>query len=211
MSEYQVSDWKDVANSYFDKCIALIILFLMFFFIVYPNVESKALRSIDRTIEVLEYIPEEMERIEQPPDIVRPIINIEIVDDPDDQNDPDLIEIVTIDVTIRPPDITPPPDPGRTPKVVFYEDPPGIIKRVPPVYPEFARRTGIQGEVVLEVEVLIDGSIGAIEVLKSLSPGPGGLDEAAINAMRQWEFQPARALGNPVACWIRQSINFTLN
>ena len=212
MSEVHVNDWKDVANTYFDKCIALIILFLMFFFIVYPNVESKALRTIDRTIEVLEYIPEEMERIEQPPEIERIIINIEIVDDPDDQSDEDVIVVETIERTTFIPPITPPAGgEGTTSRFVIYEDPPVAVRRVPPEYPDFARRNNIQGEVVLDVEILIDGSIGAIEVFKSLTSGPGGLDEAAINAMRQWVFQPAQSQGNPVACWVKQTISFTLN
>ncbi|MCL1826623.1 MAG: energy transducer TonB, partial [Candidatus Cloacimonetes bacterium] len=67
------------------------------------------------------------------------------------------------------------------------------------------------GVVILDIEVLIDGSIGAIEVFQSLMPGPGGLDEAAILAVRKWQYQPAESGGNPVACWVKQPINFTLN
>ena len=99
---------------------------------------------------------------------------------------------------------------GKTSKFVVYDEPPYPIKRVPPVYPESARNQGIQGEVWLEVEILVDGSIGIIEVTKSLMPGPGGLDISAINSVKQWKFSPAKNGGYPVACWITFPMTFTL-
>lgn len=211
MKKENVNDWKDVANSYFDKCIALIILFLMFFFIVYPNVETKAVRTVDRTIEVIDWIPEEQEQIIQEHVIERLIINIEIVDEDDGDDDEDIIILETIDVTTRPADLIIDQTPERTSRFVIYEVAPVAISRVQPVYPEWARRANIQGTVVLDIEILIDGSIGAIDVLQSLQSGPGGLDEIAIEAARKWRFQPAKSGGNPVACWITQPFHFTLN
>ena len=62
----------------------------------------------------------------------------------------------------------------------------------------------------LEVEILVDGSIGIIEVTKSLMPGPRGLDISAINSVKQWKFSPAKNGGKPVACWITFPMTFTL-
>jgi len=207
MHEDHTKDWKDVANSYFDKCIALIILFLMFFFIVYPNVETKAIKSIDRTIEVVDWQPEEQEQIIQEQVIERLQINIEIVDDVDDTKEEEIKIIDTIGVTTALPPIVNTQQIGLTDRDVFYEKAPVALLRPPPVYPEWARRSSTQGTVVLDVEVLIDGSIGAIEVFRSIS----GLDEAAIEAVRKWKYQPAERGGYPVACWIKQPIVFTLN
>jgi protein TonB len=81
---------------------------------------------------------------------------------------------------------------------------------VQPKYTDFARRTGIEGQVWLEVEVLKNGKVGAVEVKKSLLSGPGGLDEAAIKAVKQWEYSPAKSGGKPVACWITFPITFEL-
>jgi protein TonB len=211
MAEERTTDWKDVASSYFDKCIAMIILFLMFFFIVFPNVETSAVRSVERIVESIEILPEILEKIEPPQEIARPIVNIEIVDDADD-NDDDIEVITTIEITTLDPNtvIAPPPSHGQTPRFVVFEDAPVILRRVTAEYPEFARRSRIQGQVILEVEVLADGSIGAIEVFKSLMPGPDGFDESAIRAVRQWQFQPAKSGGNAVGCWIKIPITFVL-
>jgi protein TonB len=98
----------------------------------------------------------------------------------------------------------------KTPKFVVYDEPPNPIKREPPIYSESARNQGIQGEVWLEVEILADGSVGIIEIRKSLMPGPGGLDISAVNSVKQWKFSPAKRKGKPVACWLTFPITFEL-
>lgn len=92
-----------------------------------------------------------------------------------------------------------------------YEEPPIVIKKIAPEYPEFARKHGVQGEVLLQVEILADGSVGVIQIKKSLLAGPGGLDEAAINAVKQWIFNPAKSDGKPVNSWATFPIRFNLN
>ena len=100
--------------------------------------------------------------------------------------------------------------PGHTPRFVVYNEAPVVINQARLVYPIDASREGIEGTVVLRFEVLIDGSVGAIEILQSVMPGPGGLDEAAVETMRQWEFSPAKMNGNPVAVWLVQPFTFRL-
>lgn len=99
---------------------------------------------------------------------------------------------------------------GQTSRFVVYEVAPVPVKQIPPVYPEFLKREGITGEVWLEVEVFENGSVGAINVLKSLVPGPGGLDESAVTAVSQWEFSPAKSAGKTVACWVTFPVTFSL-
>ncbi|MEA2096713.1 MAG: energy transducer TonB [Candidatus Cloacimonadota bacterium] len=100
---------------------------------------------------------------------------------------------------------------GKTDKFQIFDKPPAIIKRIQPKYHEFAKKAGIKGVVKLMVEVFIDGTVGAIEVKKSLMAGPGGLDYEAIQAVRQWEFSPATCGGNPVAVWIALDVDFLIN
>jgi len=207
------NDWKDVVSTYFDKCLSITLLFTMFAFIVFPNVEVQKIASLERIMETIEIMPEIVDRIEQPQEVVRPIVNIEIIDDDaNDDSDDEIIYIDTIEITVLDhfATIAPPPAHGTTSRFVVYEDAPVILRRVAPIYPEALRRSRMQGVVVLQIEILVDGSIGAIEVFRSLMPGPGGFDEAAIEAVRQWQFQPAMSGGQPVACWITQPINFTL-
>ncbi len=85
--------------------------------------------------------------------------------------------------------------------------PPAISHEVQPDYTEEARRRRIEGEVVLEVIVLADGSVGDIQVLSSLGYG---LDEAAILAMRAWQFVPARRHDVPVNVVVEVAMEFRL-
>jgi TonB family protein len=72
---------------------------------------------------------------------------------------------------------------------------PTIIRRVEPQYSEEARKARYQGMVVLEAIVRKDGSVEIVRVVRSLG---FGLDESAIQALRQWKFRPAMMNGEPV-------------
>ncbi|MCL1826640.1 MAG: hypothetical protein FWG20_01235, partial [Candidatus Cloacimonetes bacterium] len=135
MQQIKTNDWKDVASSYFDKCAALIILFLIFLFIVYPNVETKSIRTIERVVEVTDWVPEDQEQIIQEQVIDRLIINIEIVDDLDNNDDDEILIIDTIEVTTEIPQIVA-PDIGSTPRFVIFERAPVATRQAQPVYPE---------------------------------------------------------------------------
>jgi len=62
-------------------------------------------------------------------------------------------------------------------------------KKIDPAYPDKARRAGIQGDVWLDVIVLADGTVKSVMVAKSLDT-VYGLDQAAIAAVRQWQYPP---------------------
>lgn len=64
--------------------------------------------------------------------------------------------------------------------------PPKVIHRVDPVYPEDARKAGVQGSVILYVTSDEKGKVTKVEVLKSIS----GLDQAAVDAVKQWVYEP---------------------
>ncbi|MDP8267411.1 MAG: TonB family protein [Candidatus Tenebribacter davisii] len=208
----RIVDWKDIADSYYDKSVSLAILILLFAFIVSPKVEVKPYeRNINITV-AIDIPPEIKERIKPPEETVKPVVEIIVEEDLDSEDEEDIEIIETIGVTSL--------DPyqeiqekviGKTSKFVVYEDAPFAIKRAPLDYPIFAKNAGIEGDVILQVEVFEDGSVGAIEVLKSLMSGPGGLDEAAIKCVKQWEFSPAKSGGRPVACWVTFPVGFYLN
>jgi TonB family protein len=66
----------------------------------------------------------------------------------------------------------------------------------------------IQGEVDVEFVVRRDGTVGDARVTKSLDPG--GLDEEAVKALRQWLFKPGELNGRPVAVRLQAQLMFTL-
>jgi periplasmic protein TonB len=85
--------------------------------------------------------------------------------------------------------------------------PPSIVREVKPVYTEEGRRRGLQGDVVMEVVVRADGTIGNVRVLQGLG---SGLDQRAIDAVRQWRFNPARRHGTPVDVMVEIAVEFRL-
>lgn len=77
-----------------------------------------------------------------------------------------------------------------------------------PDYPAQAKRMGWEGRVVLRVEVLANGSAGAVSLAKS--SGHELLDEAALEAVRRWKFVPAKRDGIAVTTSVNVPINFNL-
>ncbi len=78
-----------------------------------------------------------------------------------------------------------------------------------PRYPTAARRRGLEGRVVLSVFVGSDGRARSVNV-RTASPHPI-LDEAAVETLRRWRFEPARRAGAPVAAWVDVPITFRLS
>lgn len=80
--------------------------------------------------------------------------------------------------------------------------------QVRPAYPAAPRRLGIQGTTMLRVHVLADGRIG--DVLVEHSAGHPDLDQAAMEAVRRWRFEPARRGADAVAMWVLLPVEFRL-
>lgn len=84
---------------------------------------------------------------------------------------------------------------------------PSIIREVKPDYTEDARRRGVEGDVVLEIVVRRDGSVGAVTLVQGLG---AGLDQRAIDAVRQWRFSPATRQGTPADVMVEVAVEFKL-
>ncbi len=93
--------------------------------------------------------------------------------------------------------------PVRTSELV---SPPKKIKDVPPTYPSRAQARRVQGTVLLEATIGVDGHVTHVVVLKSVP----FLDEAAMDAVRQWEYEPTQVDGQPVPVVMLVSIGFSL-
>ena len=86
-------------------------------------------------------------------------------------------------------------------------DPPTLVREVRPSYTDAARRQAIEGDVVLEIVVRSDGTVGNVKVRRTLG---GGLEQKAIEAVRQWRFTPAKRHGVPVDVVVDVSVEFKL-
>lgn len=85
---------------------------------------------------------------------------------------------------------------------------PEVIRRVQPNYTEIARKARVQGIVIVEAIVDKQGDVTNVRVLKGL---PMGLEQSAMDAVRQWKFKPATLNGRPVSVYFVLTINFRLN
>jgi TonB family protein len=92
------------------------------------------------------------------------------------------------------------------------DEPPGfesprLTRRVDPRYTPSAMQAKVQGVVMYDAVIGIDGRISATRLVKSLGQG---LDEQALGALRQWQFEPARLNGKPVAATALMVVGFRL-
>jgi TonB family protein len=86
-------------------------------------------------------------------------------------------------------------------------EPPRLLREVKADYTEDARLRRLTGDVVLEIVVRRDGTVGDVKILQGLG---GGLNERAVQAVRQWRFAPARRQGAPVDVLVEVAVEFKL-
>jgi protein TonB len=79
-----------------------------------------------------------------------------------------------------------------------------ILNQVQPVYPVQALLLHLEGTVTLAATVLEDGTVGDVKVVE----GPAVLAESAMNAVKNWRYEPYELDGRPVKNDIRIAINF---
>ena len=83
---------------------------------------------------------------------------------------------------------------------------PKKTKDVRPVYPEVARAAKVQGVVIAEILIRPDGTVQDAKILRSIPL----LDQAALDAVMQWEFTPTLINGEAVPIIMTATVNFTL-
>ena len=111
-----------------------------------------------------------------------------------------------------PPPPPPPPPPGGQPlalpagrvRVEGNVQNQKIVNHVDPVYPAMAQQANITGTVALDVVIGKDGSVRDVRIIG----GPAPLVESAINAVRQWKFEPTLLNGVPVEVSTVENVTF---
>jgi TonB family protein len=113
-----------------------------------------------------------------------------------------------------PPPPPPPPPPGgaelvdgmATVRVGGNIKQPTKLRNVPPVYPPLAQQAGVQGVVILEITIDTTGLVRDGRIMRSIPL----LDEAALDAVRQWQFTPTVVNGQAVPVIMTVTVNFNL-
>lgn len=136
---------------------------------------------------------------------------------PEPEPEPEIVEQAPPEVPTEVAEPTPPEpeEPARVAQVepaqttvtppVYEAD---YLSNPPPSYPRLSRRLREEGEVELRVRVDPAGQPVAVELARS--SGSGRLDEAALRAVRDWRFEPARRGDQAVEAWVRVPILFKL-
>jgi len=160
-----------------------------------PKVERKQVRKkkLTRTVPVPDPTPDEPEPIREPHPEIRP--------DPL----PDDVEIL-----LGVPD--PPPADAGGPLLagVAGITNPVLIEKHRPNYPELARVGRLEGSVILQAVVRRDGTVGELHVLRCTEPNMG-FEEAAMDAVRLWRYEPATQDGRPVDVFFTVFVDFGLH
>jgi protein TonB len=117
-----------------------------------------------------------------------------------------------------PPPPPPPPPPGGEQASLQPVDgvapiriggelkPPRKIRDVKPIYPELAQDAKVQGVVIIEAVIDTAGFVARGRVLRGIPM----LDEAALDAVKQWQFEPTQLNGAPVPVVMTVTVNFRL-
>ncbi len=101
----------------------------------------------------------------------------------------------------------PPPSPAKPARVGGAIEPPRKIVHVAPVYPQLARTAHVSGFVILEALIDEQGQVRDARVIRSIPL----LDQAAVDAVRQWRFTPTVLNGQVIPIVMTVTVNFRLD
>ena len=181
------------------------ILLVTLNFLLFPRfINTVDFESVEQVIIENIDIPQ-TQQIDNTPPPARPSIPVPS-DDEDIADDLTLDELDFDDFS----NLDAPPPPPSGPKVVFipYDDPPVAMTPIRPKYPEIAQEAGIEGVVVVQAFIDEKGRVKETLILKGV-PNTG-LDEAAMQAIRETRFRPAKQRERSVGVWISIPVNFRL-
>ena len=213
--------WYTVPLSLFVHTVVLLLV------VVIPLVATGALPDPRRIPEVFTIIDPEIPAlppVQRAPETVRPPsdpnaaptvtpdeIRPEPPDSPDgfERNGPDIgvvpggMHVDETPVEPAPPPPVKPPDPVRVGGNIRA---PERLQYVAPVYPPIAQTARVQGVVIIEATIGVDGRVTNARLLRSVPL----LDEAALAAVRQWTYSPTTLNGVPVPVIMTVTVNFQL-
>jgi periplasmic protein TonB len=100
----------------------------------------------------------------------------------------------------------PPPPVPQKPVRVTALNMPTKVRDVAPIYPTIARTANVEGMVIIEAVIAVDGTVRDARVLRSVAL----LDRAALDAVKQWRYAPTRLNGVAVPVIVTVTVHFRL-
>ena len=130
----------------------------------------------------------------------------EVIAEAPDERGPGFVPGIPFTPITTPP---PPPDAAPPPPVRVGSGirQPQKIRDIQPLYPQIAQAARVQGIVIIEATIGEDGQVINARILRSVPL----LDQAAIDAVRQWQYTPTTLNGVPVPVIMSVTVQFTLS
>ena len=203
-------DLKAQSKTVLEQSLVLAVALVTMMFLCFQTFEVTAYEGTGEQVTIdIEDIPE-TEQMKKPPPPQRPQIPVatESEDIPEDVT----IMDTEVDLNAPPPPPPPPPGSGRTEESpIFYawEQAPEVLKMVLPEYPEIARKAGVEGKVILTIVVDEQGNVIQADIMVEEPIGIFG--QAAIDAVMQYKFKPARQRDKAIKVQMGHTIIFSLS
>lgn len=204
------ADLKAIYPKIMRRSTSLTLFLMVGLAILFPDMKIDS-KPTNKSIEVVKVvdIPETHQKKRLPP-LPRPSVPIET----EDEDVPDDVTIADTELDLDAP-VVDIPRPIKNDVEIeeeilefwIVEQKPELIQRVNPVYPEMARRAGLQGQVLVAFIVTREGRVTEPRVLK----GPEIFRAAALEAARQFRFKPARQNDRAIAVRMTIPIRFRLH
>ncbi len=205
-------DLKLQASTVFEQSLALSLGLITMTFLTYQSFEVRAV-EVDHTFEMiaLEDIPETVQ-LKKPPPPQRPQIPIAT----ESEDIPEDVTIMDTELDLDAPPPPPPPPPGarqrkeESPVFMAWEEAPELIRstQVKPDYPSIARKAGVEGKVLLQIVIDEEGNVIKADVVFA---SPAGIfEDAAIKAIMQWKYKPAKQRDKAIKVAMGYTMEFTL-
>ena len=203
----------------FESSIILSLLLIIFAFRYFPDIERSTIEyEAPQELFTVEDIQQTKQDYTPPPPPERPAMIIEAITDADIEE----IEFESTELNIYEELGAPPPPPKEEEREIMEEEPVyfvaveempypiGGIQAIQDliVYPEIARRAGIEGKVYVLAYVNEEGTVVKTKILKGIG---GGCDEAAEYAVMHTKFSPGKQRGKPVNVQVMIPIVFRLD
>jgi len=196
-----ISQWpKNFRKGVIISLAAFLLLALTFITIEVAELNTP---EYQQTIEIeqVQQTKQQIEKKEPPKPKIAEVIATE-------EETPDTVTIGETELEV---DSYVPPPPPEDEIVDFYvlESPPTPLAEPQPKYPSLARKGGVEGVVIVQVIIGLDGKVERAEVIDS--DPEGFFEEAALSAARQWEFTPAMQRDKAVKVRYQIPFRFKLN
>ncbi len=184
---------------------SIAIIIALFVLVPYSSPTPYTRMPGDTLISIPNEFLQQINRYQEPPKLDRPKVAIIAESEAADEA---VETIASTELTERLINITPT---GPDIEIVPYyrlEVKPTLVNNPVPIYPELAKKAGIEGTTSLQMLVDIDGSVTQVKILKS--SGNQMLDAAAVAAARASRFTPAKQRDRFVRVWMSRRFEFRL-